>query len=42
MSFYKVYFNIDYYDRNMEYGSEDPADLKQTTRVMTILLPNEY
>ena len=31
-----------YYDQNLEYGSEDPADTKQTTRVLTILLPNEY
>lgn len=38
----KCYFKIDYYDRNVEYGSEDPADPEQTTRVMTIMLPDEY
>jgi len=26
----------------MEFGSEDPADASITTRVMTILLPEDY
>jgi hypothetical protein len=33
---------IDYYDAAMEFGSEDPADASVTTRVMTILLPEDY
>ncbi|RIA46407.1 uncharacterized protein DUF3768 [Hephaestia caeni] len=38
----KVLFKIDYYDPNLEYGSEDPADAAQTTRVLTIMLPEDY
>ena len=26
------------YDASMEFGSEDPADLSKTTRVLTIML----
>ena len=38
----KLYFKIDYYDALCRYGSEDPADTDKTTRVLTILLPEEY
>ena len=38
----KLYFKIDYYDALERYGSEDPADPAVTTRVLTILLPEEY
>ncbi|WP_152998753.1 MULTISPECIES: DUF3768 domain-containing protein [unclassified Sphingopyxis] len=31
-----------YYDLDCEYGSEDPADASITTRVVTILLPEDY
>lgn len=37
-----VWFKIDAYDRNLEYGSPDPSDPEVTTRVMTVLLPEEY
>jgi len=38
----RIYWKIDYYDRKCEYGSEDPSDPAQTTRVLTILLSSEY
>jgi hypothetical protein len=36
------YWKIDYYDKSLEYGSEDPADPAQTTRVMTVMCSYEY
>ena len=38
----RCYFKIDYYDRKTEFGSPDPADPAVTTRVMTIMLADEY
>jgi len=38
----KIFWKIDYYDKALQCGSEDPADPKLTTRVLTIMLASEY
>ena len=38
----KLFWKIDYYDLSMDFGSNDPADPAQTTRVLTILLAEEW
>ena len=39
---HRILFKIDYYDKLLEFGSPDPADANVTTRVMTIMLAQEY
>jgi hypothetical protein len=38
----KLWFKIDLYDENYEYGSSDPTNPRFTRRVLTLLFPSEY
>src|SRR5579862_3450997 len=38
----KLFWKIDYYDPRMKGGSDDPANLALTRRVLTIMLADEY
>src|SRR5690348_8430070 len=35
-------WKIDYFDERLEHGSEDPADPGKTTRVLTLMLAEDY
>lgn len=37
-----IFFKIDFYDRELNYGSPAPADPSVTERVLTIMLAEEY
>ena len=37
-----IFWKIDYYDKKLEMGSPDPADPAVTSRVLTVLLSEEY
>lgn len=38
----RFFWKIDYYDENLEFGSSNPADATVTTRVLTLMLAEEY
>ena len=37
-----LFWKIDYYDRALEHGSEDPANPSLTRRLITVMLAEEY
>lgn len=38
----QIFWKIDYYDKNIEFASEDPSNPEVTTRVLTIYLAEEH
>lgn len=38
----RFFFKVDYYDKDMTAGSEDPADPAKTTRVLTVGFMADY
>jgi predicted nucleic acid-binding Zn-ribbon protein len=38
----KFFWKIEYYDKWTEFGSQDPTDPDLTTRVLTLMLADEY
>ena len=39
---HRLFWKIDYFDRDLEYGSPDPLDASVTTRVLTVMLASDY
>jgi hypothetical protein len=38
----KVFWKIEYFDPTLTQGSEDPASISKTRRVLTVMLAEEY
>lgn len=38
----ELLWKIDYFDKDLRFGSDDPADPEVTQRVLTVLLAEEY
>ena len=38
----ELLWKIDYYDKEHQFGSDDPADASITSRVLTVMLASEY
>ena len=39
---YDMLWKVDCYDKELQYGSDDPADPEVTARVLTVLLASEW
>jgi hypothetical protein len=39
---FTIFFKIDYYDRTLTHHSSDPADPTVTSRIITVMLAEEY
>lgn len=39
---HRIFWKIDYYDKTLDAGSNDPSNPEITTRVLTIMLVSEY
>jgi len=37
----RFFWKIDYYDKSMDFGADDPSNETNTTRVLTIMLADE-
>jgi hypothetical protein len=38
----QFFWKVEYYDERLKWGSDDPADPRKTTRVLTIMFSEEY
>ena len=38
----RYFWKIDYYDRTLRFGAEDPSDMTETVRVLTLMHASEY
>ena len=38
----RYFWKIDYYDRSLRFGAEDPTDISDTMRVLTLMHASEY